>query len=198
MEVKNRLAKVIKKWNLLAHPFYQAWSAGSLPVEALQVYAREYSTFIETLPLGWETLGDSETAGEEREHIELWADFAAALGTMPAAPAIQESAVLASTAKSLFVDPASALGALYAFEVQQPETAESKLRGLKAWYRLPADSEKYFAAHAVNWHEAAKILARIRALDPSGQEKAIAACNQMGEALWNALSGIHEKTCMQQ
>ncbi len=198
MDVKDRLAKVIKKWNLLAHPFYQAWSAGSLPVEALQVYAREYSTFIESLPLAWETLGDAETAREEREHVELWTDFATALGTTCGAPAIQESAVLAKTAGMLFADPFSALGALYAFEVQQPETAESKLRGLKAWYHLPASSEKYFEAHAVNWHEAAKILAGIQALSPAGQKQAMAACDQMSQALWNALSGIYEKTCMQQ
>jgi pyrroloquinoline-quinone synthase len=197
MDIKDRLANVINKWNLLTHPFYQAWSAGTLPVEALQIYAREYGTFIECLPQAWETLGDAETAQEEREHVELWADFARGLGSVQAAPALQESAALAKTAAALFADRASALGGLYAFEVQQPETAQSKLLGLKAWYSLPASAETYFAAHAVNWHESAKILDSIRSLRPDEQEQAIEACDQMGEALWNALSGIHEKTCMQ-
>ena len=60
--MKQQLDTILEKWDLLKHPFYQAWSAGTLPVEALQVYAREYGNFIANLPRGWETLNDAATA----------------------------------------------------------------------------------------------------------------------------------------
>ena len=33
MPTKQRLDSIVEKWDLLKHPFYQAWSAGTLPVE---------------------------------------------------------------------------------------------------------------------------------------------------------------------
>ncbi|MER3558451.1 MAG: pyrroloquinoline quinone biosynthesis protein PqqC, partial [Armatimonadota bacterium] len=53
MELQTRLNEIVAKWNLLNHPFYQAWSAGTLPVESLRAYAQEYGAFIRELPLGW-------------------------------------------------------------------------------------------------------------------------------------------------
>jgi pyrroloquinoline-quinone synthase len=195
MDRKQELTRVVEKWNLLRHPFYQAWSAGTLPVEALQVYAREYGAFIESLPQGWRTLGDEETAHEETEHAELWDAFAGSLNATKGAPGITETEALAQTAQALFAQPATALGALYAFEVQQPATAASKLDGLKKWYRMDEAGGKYFEAHSANWHESEKILAQINALPAKEQKKALEACATMSEALWNGLTGIHKKTC---
>ena len=81
MSTKEALNAAFSKWNLLQHPFYQAWSAGTLPIESLRTYAREYGAFIRLLPHAWEALDDAETAQEEREHADLWDDFAAALDT---------------------------------------------------------------------------------------------------------------------
>ena len=50
MDYKQALDNKIADHNLLNHPFYQAWSAGELPVDALRSYAREYGAFISTLP----------------------------------------------------------------------------------------------------------------------------------------------------
>jgi pyrroloquinoline-quinone synthase len=72
MTIKQRLDSTLEKWDLLKHPFYQSWSAGTLPVEALKVYASEYGAFINILTVGWQTLDDPETAKEEQEHAELW------------------------------------------------------------------------------------------------------------------------------
>jgi pyrroloquinoline quinone (PQQ) biosynthesis protein C len=71
---------------LLKHLFYQAWTARTLTVEDLQVYAREYGTLIETLPLGWLALNDPETAKEEIEHVEYWDVFTNDLGTKKVIP----------------------------------------------------------------------------------------------------------------
>lgn len=195
MNRRRELSEIVEKWNLLRHPFYQAWSAGKLPVEALQVYAREYGALIQTLPQGWLTLQDAETAREEKEHAELWADFTHSLGAEPGAPEIDETAHLVHTARALFAQPTTALGALYAFEVQQPITATSKLDGLNKWYHLEGGGKKYFEVHTANGHESEKILAQINKLPLNGQDQALKACAEMAEALWNGLTGIQDKVC---
>lgn len=195
--IDTMLAESVERWNLLNHPFYKSWSAGTLPVEALACYAREYGAFIGLLPLGWESQQDTETADEEREHAELWGDFASALRTIVGTPAIAESQALCDTARTLFAEPATAMGALYAFEAQQPPTATSKLDGLRQHYTLGRKAEVYFQKLTANHHEARKLLTRIEALSPADQQHARTACDQMGQALWNALSGIHaSEGCM--
>lgn len=193
--MKQKLDAVLEKWNLLQHPFYQAWSAGTLPVDALQVYAREYGDFIATLPRAWETLNDAETAEEEREHAELWTDFTAALGGFTSPASLLQTLNLVRASDALFASRASALGALYAFESQQPATTQSKLDGLKTHYQLPQGVEPYFEVHSANWHESEKILRQIALLPADEQEDALAACEQMASSLWHALTGIHEATC---
>jgi pyrroloquinoline-quinone synthase len=194
--MKQKLDPILERWNLLKHPFYQAWSAGTLPVDALQVYAREYGNFISTLPRAWETLGDSETAQEEREHAELWTDFTAAVGAFTADASLPQTVNLVRASDGLFAARASALGALYAFEAQQPATAQSKLDGLKTHYTLPREAEPYFEVHSVNWHESEKILRQLDALPAEEQAQALAACERLAESLWDALTGIHEATCV--
>ena len=195
MDFKQVLDSKISNYNLLDHPFYQAWSAGELPVEALKCYAREYGAFISTLPIGWETLNDPETVEEETEHIEMWADFADGLNTMVSEAQIPQVKALLETAENLFSESETALGALYAFEAQQPETAKSKLTGLKTFYQLPEKVEPYFETHSHNEHEAEKILERIGMLPSDSQEIAVQACEQMSSALWDALTGIHDAEC---
>lgn len=197
MSTIEQLQLAVSKRNLLEHPFYQAWSAGTLPLEALRTYAHEYGAFIRLLPNAWGVLQDAETAQEEREHADLWDRFAMALDTRVAHRAsVPEVQALAAAAATLFSDAVSAAGALYAFEVQQPATAQSKLAGLKTHYHLPSDVESYFEIHSHNEHEAKKLAARIRALPGVDQSRAVRACAQMAEALWNALSGIYGESKM--
>jgi pyrroloquinoline-quinone synthase len=196
MTTQQNLDSILEKWDLLKHPFYEAWSAGTLPVDALKVYAAEYGAFINILANGWKTLDDAETAQEEKEHAELWEQFAAALGTKVGSPNIAQTIALVKTANELFSSQARALGAMYAFESQQPATAKSKLDGLKAHYALPSGVEPYFEVHATNWHESKKILAALETLSPEEQDQANEACERMAAALWNTLTGIHEKTCL--
>lgn len=193
--MKKQLQPTLDRWNLLNHPFYRAWSAGTLPVENLRDYAREYGAFITLMPQGWETLEDEETAHEEEKHIELWEQFAEALGTEIGDATIPQVQALIATTRELFSQPATALGALYAFEAQQPPTAQSKLDGLKTHYSLPAGVQPYFEEHSRNHHEAEKLLARLEKLDESEKAKAVQACERMAHALWDALSGIYDKAC---
>ena len=195
MDFKQALDSKIADHNLLNHPFYQAWSAGELPIETLRSYAREYGSFISTIPNGWKAVGDAEIAAEEIEHIDLWADFAAGLNTTVSEAEIPEVKTLFETANELFSERTTALGALYAFEAQQPATAQSKLAGLKAFYQLPKTVEPYFETHSYNDHEAEELLEHIAALPSDSHATVVQACEQMSVALWNALTGIHNAEC---
>ena len=195
MDYKQALDNKIADYNLLNHPFYQAWSVGELSVEVLRTYAREYGAFISTIPNGWEAINDVEIAAEETEHIDMWADFASGLDTVVSEAKIPQVKALLQTADELFSEPTTALGALYAFEAQQPATAQSKLAGLKEFYQLPETVEPYFETHSHNEHEAEKLLECIGALPSESHTTVVQACEQMSAALWNALTGIHDAEC---
>jgi pyrroloquinoline-quinone synthase len=190
-------AESLERWNLHNHPFYQAWSAGTLPVRALTDYARDWGSFVRVIDRGWETVGKEAYAAEERVHAELWDDFAAALGTKAVDEAsIPALAQLRATAERLFTaSPASALGALYAFEAQQPSTSQSKLDGLRAHYSLESKAEFYFAVHQDDFAEAQWIAGAIAELSVNGRQVAEAACEELCHALWDGLSGIYDEDC---
>lgn len=190
MDLKQSLHDVLKRWDLLEHPFYQAWRAGTLPEAALRLYAREYGAFIGLLPQAWGQLGEATTAEEEREHLELWQGFARALGTEVADPEVPEVRGLLDTVRRALAAPETTLGALYAFEAQQPATAASKLEGLRLHYALSEEAEPYFEVHAANHHEAEDLLRSMEALDPAAQAGALEACEATARALWDALTGI--------
>lgn len=195
MDLKQQLNERIDRWALLRHPFYQAWESGQLPLKALQSYASEYGAFISQLPLGWETVGDAETAKEEREHAALWQLFASGLDTQIGEARLPKVVELVAKSTRLFATPATALGALYAFEAQQPATAASKLDGLRKHYALPASAEPYFVTHSSNQHESAKLLELIAALPAAERAVSLEACEVMSEALWNALTDIYDTHC---
>ena len=196
MDFKHALDSKIADHNLLNHPLYQAWSAGELSLETLRSYAREYGAFISTIPQGWETIDNAEIAAEETEHIDLWADFATGLDTAVSEAQIPEVKSLVETANALFSERTTALGALYAFEAQQPATSQSKLAGLKAFYQLPKTVEPYFETHSYNEHEAEILLDRIAELPSGSHATVVEACEQMSVALWNALTGIYDAECV--
>ena len=191
MDLKSALAGTIEPWNLLNHPFYRAWSCGSLSLNRLRTYAEEYGAFIGLLADGWLAQDDPETAQEEREHVELWEDFAKTLGTRVTSPRVPEVKNLVTTARRLFRDYAEAAGAMYAFEFQQPATAKSKLDGLRAFYELPEAAQAYFLEHQNNGHEAEKLFKRMSQMKAPEQADAIEACEEMSRALWEALTGIY-------
>jgi pyrroloquinoline-quinone synthase len=184
-------APIIARWNLLNHPFYRAWSEGTLPSEALSRYAAEYGNFIALLADGWEQAGVPAHAEEEREHAELWADFARALGAQVCPPTTAGVQALLDTAGAAFADPAQVWGALYAFEVQQPATAESKRQGLRAFYALPESAHRYFDVHANDLYEAEMITAHLDQQPQATRDIAAAACERVCRAMWDALSGFH-------
>jgi pyrroloquinoline-quinone synthase len=185
------LDPIIARWNLLNHPFYQAWSEGTLPAEALRRYAAEYGNFIALLADGWDRAGNPAHAAEEREHAELWADFTRALGAEVSPPATEGVQALLRAAADAFADADGVWGALYAFERQQPATADSKRKGLRAFYALPESAHRYFDVHANDPYEAEIICDHLDQQPPAALDRAAAACETLCRAMWDALSGFH-------
>lgn len=194
MNIENRLAQSTQRWSLLESPFYQEWSNGTLPVSALRSYAREYGAFIALIPAAWDQAGESAIADLERSHVDMWRRFAASLGTEIGSPHTAEVLDLVSETGRLMSSRSQALGALYAFEAQQPETARTKLAGLRH-YSLGPEAEEYFAAHAVEDEEAEILLRRISALPASDQRTAADACERTCRALRAALDGLYNEEC---
>ena len=181
--------------SLLDHAFYVAWREGKLPVAALKDYARDYGSFIRTVGDGWARIGEPHIAAIEAGHAEVWeSTFAAGLETAVAdEPRTGEVRDLADAARGLFGQGrADALGALYAFEAQQPHTAQSKLAGLQTHYRdLPECCGEYFRLHSDDHDEPVYLAAQINALAAEDRESAVAACERMSRALHDALTGLH-------
>jgi pyrroloquinoline-quinone synthase len=190
--LESRVQEIIRKWDLLQHPFYQSWSEGCLPKEELVTYASEYGTFIRQIAPAWQACGYPQIADVETGHATIWQNFALSLGTEIA----EDSSVAEVSALNAFMDraandKASAIGALLAFEYQQPTTVDSKLKGLKMHYSDLAADEEYFEIHLDDWDEPGMLIAEMEKMEAADLERSLDALEQTCELLWNALSGIH-------
>ena len=192
--LETRLQQIIDKWSVLEHPFYTAWSEGTLPAEKIKTYAKEYATFIRKIADAWSAVGDQAIAKEELEHYHLWIDFSKSLGNEEVVEQSNITAVdkLVNCYERSFPTEAAALGALYAFEQQQPGTAQSKLDGLRSHYMTLKADETYFDIHKDDFDEPAILLKRIKELPADQQEAALEYCNVTCEKIWNALTGVME------
>lgn len=133
---------------LLDHPFYRQWTHGEVRPEQLSRYARSYAGFIDRMPTYWQRIGDALGAdvaaviADESEHAVLWGQWSAGLPAVTDAPRMDEVLDLFATL------PADGLlGAVQAFEVQQPEVARTKRDGLLQHYGLGEQDVRYFDAH---------------------------------------------------
>ncbi len=157
----------IAERHLLTHPFYQAWTAGTLPPEALLDYAGQYYAFESILPGLLKSLAARVESPAAREallanardeehgannHPELWLRFGEALG-------LERSQILGArlhaTTQALVdtyreaAERAPAVGgvaALHAYESQLPAVAEAKIAGLRAHYGFESRFESRFDA----------------------------------------------------
>jgi pyrroloquinoline-quinone synthase len=136
---------------LLEHPFYQSWSNGDVSIEQLARYHRSYAEFIERIPSYWHTVVSAfqphtvsghPVIREEEEHIRLWSLWGEAI------PAATDYPRLEKLIAALDVmTPSRLLGAIQAFELQQPEVAQTKKEGLLRHYGIRGEFLTYFDEH---------------------------------------------------
>jgi pyrroloquinoline-quinone synthase len=212
MHFSHQLSEKLAPLNLLKHPFYLAWNAGTLSRETLAYYAQQYAHHVEAFPrylsaihtqcddlkkrqilLG--NLVDEEQGPEN--HPQLWLQFAAALGMDEAAVRNashypQTSQLVDSFFKLTRSDYATGLGALYAYEHQTPAVAETKLDGLKKHYDITDKAGvQFFEVHANAdvWHTQ-EVAGLLDTLSTEEQMRAEAGALTAAKALWNFLDGI--------
>jgi pyrroloquinoline-quinone synthase len=164
----------IAKYDLLCHPFYQAWTAGKLTRDDLRDYARNYYHHVEAFPTYLAQLamrleegelrqavlanmaeekGVEDAPGEPaRPHSDLWLDFAEGMGARrdmtghSPLPEIKDLMAFFHRVASEGT-PEEALASFYAYESQVPRVAKEKARGLREKYGADERTCAYFALH---------------------------------------------------
>lgn len=201
--------------SLLKHPFYQAWTAGTLTADRLRNYAVQYYRHVaafprylsglhsrcndlETRQLLLENLIDEERGSDN--HPELWLRFAAALGLthdeVLAASSLPATDALVDTFTHLSRDlpPAAGLAALYVYESQVAEVATAKIDGLRRFYGVQDDAGvEFFTTHRdVDPYHAgavAKLIERHHS-NPDDRAVAIEAARSALQAVWDLLDCV--------
>ena len=198
--------------HLLKHEFYQAWSAGTIKRETLQLYAEQYYHHVKAFPRylsATHSQCDDITSRqvllenlieEERgpdNHPELWLQFAEGMGATRTG--VQQATLLPETQDlvSTFIQSsqrsyAEGLGTLFAYEHQIPEIATFKIEALKKHYCVDCESTlKFFEVHreADVYHTEA-LSQLLDKLSPEDQAKAELAAKVAADRLWKFLDGI--------
>jgi pyrroloquinoline-quinone synthase len=212
------IEEILEKKSLLKHPFYQAWTMGTLTREDLAHYAQQYyhqeSRFprylsavhsncqeLKVRQMLLENLTHEESG--PANHPELWLRFAESVGasrqSVDSAKPDQKTKECVSTFDSLTRDERWPVGlaALYAYEAQQPAVAATKIEGLKANYGLDSkDALGFFEVHKEVdvWHSESEkdiLLDQVRK-DPELKEAIKASVSQACDALNGLLDGVCE------
>jgi pyrroloquinoline-quinone synthase len=195
MNLIERIDEARTRWNVLDHPFYLRWERGELTRDDLAFYAGEYRHAVVALAAAAATTGDAEHAGEERAHIALWDDFAAAVG----APLDREPNPETTECATAWhrESPLDARAVLYAIESSQPAVSKTKLAGLVDHYGFEPGSKatKYFELHADRDAEHAAQSKAV--LEQAPREATVRLADAAEVALaanWRLLNGVNAST----
>jgi len=167
--ITETLDAIIDERSLLKHDFYQAWTAGTLPLESLQEYAKQYFHFEAAFPTFLSAVHARMEPGEARKavlqnlwdeehgaqnHLALWLQFCESLGLD--ADEVRVSEPNAETRE--LIDGfraactegtvAEGLTTLYAYESQAPAVATQKIIGLQKNYAFVDErGYEFFSVH---------------------------------------------------
>lgn len=206
---------------MLSHPFYQAWEAGELTIDALAAYSRQYFHHVEAFPravsavhancpdargrkLLAENLAEEEGLADGKDdHATLWLGFAGALGSDEGAVRAEalnpETQALIDAFRSLSRRSyASGLAALYAYESQLPDVAKTKIKGLVERYDVNTSAAlRFFEVHEeADVEHSAVCRELLDALPEADRAEAHAAACELAEALRGFLTGMQRSTGM--
>jgi pyrroloquinoline-quinone synthase len=204
----------VAQYDLLAHPFHQAWFAGKLSREHLRAYAMEFFHFIAAFPTFLSALhcrlddgglrravlrnlADEEVEG--RAHTDLWLDFAESLGLSSnqvrlTQPGSAVRRLIENYYRTASQDsPALVLSAVYAYASQVPRLSAEKARALLRFYGSDDRSCAFFALHSYSDTLHARIwrseLVRLVSRNHELAQPALESANRGAEWLWQAIDG---------
>ena len=212
------LEERIARYDLLCHPYYQAWTAGELTRDDLREYAGDYYQHVAAFPAYLSTLHSRLDDGEIRRavlrnlcdeeiegppHSELWLDFAEGMGAdreeVRQHQPLPEVRALVSKFHQVAREgsTAEALAAFYAYESQVPRVAKAKADGLAERYGADAKTCGYFKLHQFadveHSHVWRELLGGEVASHPEQAENALAAAESAAQALWHVLDGMEAR-----
>jgi pyrroloquinoline-quinone synthase len=216
MDLIDQIDALIRERNLLSHPFYTRWREGTLPVEAIQEYTRQYYAFESAFPRLLsaihsrtddavvrqsilDNLWDEEHGGAN--HAELWLRFAEGMGVQrdevreaapnPGTQALMDAYWDLATKGS----PAAAIAALYAYEAQVPEVAAEKINGLRDRYGIDdARTLAFFTVHStldLEHSEAERNAIRRTTATDDEADAAREATSRALDAWWGFLDAVN-------
>ena len=212
----DHIDEIVRERSLLKHPFYQAWTEGTLPLDSLKGYAAQYFHFEAAYPtflsgihhrcsdrrirqLLLDNLWDEEHGPDN--HVELWLRFCEALGldrdeVLVGEPADATADLIGTYEEVTSRAPlAAGAAALYAYESQVPEVARVKLQGLRQFYSLDdGDAVSFFKVHQTldeEHSEAEKEMVLALASTEHESTAAVDAVDQATKALWRFLDGVY-------
>jgi pyrroloquinoline-quinone synthase len=209
MDFWERLDGVATRWDVLAHPFYQRWSAGELSAAELSLYAGQYAHAVRALAAASRDAADGapgelaaeldEHAAEEEAHIAVWEGFSKAVDADPNAAPLPETAACVEAWAEPHRNPLQTLVALYAIEAAQPAIAQTKRRGLTQHYGFGANSAAtaYFDVHVERdlVHAASGRRWIAERLVESDSDACLAVAEGVLEANWRLLDGVERAAC---
>ncbi|MBS0236154.1 MAG: CADD family putative folate metabolism protein [Proteobacteria bacterium] len=206
----NEIEAQLEPYDLLNHPFYQAWSNGALELADLQDYAAQYYHHVFEFPAYLARLYATSRSTKQRKvlagnfaeeavgtdnHPDLWLRFAEGLGL--AREAVKDAVIKEHTQRlidgynELAGNCPRGIGALYAYERQTPAIAQSKIEGLKKFYNIgDVQSLQFFTTHieADKWHSD-ECRALVVEMSPAEQEEAKVGAVAGAKLLWQFLDG---------
>jgi len=216
MSPASEFSTQIDSLHLLKHPFYQDWMLGTLSRSTLQDYVQQYAAHVRAFPryisaihsqcenelarqILLENLNDEEGLQHGTSHPELWLRFAEGLGLsrvdLQSAPLRLGIQKVISTfftyARSSFHE---GLGALYAYESQVPEIAESKIAGLKAHYQVqdPRALEFFQVHQTADVYHREAIEKLLTSLPEKEKQESLQAAKAAAQSLWDFLTDVHQ------
>ncbi len=207
MDIFDLLDAARLRVNVLEHPFYQRWNAGELAPQELSFYAGEYRHAVvalaEASQLAAAKAGPEHAAGlarhaaEEVSHIELWDDFALAVGAEGAGaePLAQTRECIVSWTAG--TDLLEHLAVLYTVEASQPAISTTKLHGLTTHYGVAEGSAglAYFTLHATldveHARQARELISELAS--DADAERMLARAEAALQGTWTLLDGVEER-----
>ncbi len=208
----------IAKYDLLCHPYYQAWTAGELTRDDLRQYATDYYPHVAAFPTDLSALHSRLEDGpvrrsvlqnlceeeiEGRPHSEMWLDFAEGMGAdrnevranVPVAEVQKLTDEFRRVARN--GSTAAALAAFYAYESQIPRIAKAKAAGLTERYAADSRTTGYFKLHQTAdvqhsrvWRD---LLTHEVEAHPEQAGPALAQAEHVARSLWQVLDAMQER-----